>query len=135
VRAAGDLLLPIGLMAVLFILSAIPGSPDPGAGALSRALAWTPPALQNLVHLPIYGLLAWLWCRALARVPGPPALAPSAALLLTLGYAGLDEWHQAFVPGRFASASDLALDGTGAMLAVALFRLAGAGGRRTAHGA
>jgi VanZ family protein len=41
-------------------------------------------------------------------------------LLITVGYAGLDEWHQSFVPLREPSVRDVMIDGTGALLAQVL---------------
>jgi VanZ family protein len=38
-------------------------------------------------------------------------------LLIAAGYAGLDEWHQSFVPLREPSARDVLIDTTGALLA------------------
>ena len=43
-----------------------------------------------------------------------------ATLIIAVGYAGLDEWHQSFVPIRHASARDVAVDAFGALLAQAL---------------
>lgn len=40
-------------------------------------------------------------------------------LLLTIIYAISDEWHQSFVPGRSASAGDVAIDSAGACIALA----------------
>lgn len=37
-----------------------------------------------------------------------------------LCYACLDEWHQSFVPGRFAAAEDVLLDAVGILLSVGL---------------
>jgi VanZ family protein len=39
------------------------------------------------------------------------------ALLIAAGYAGLDEWHQSFVPTRQASIGDVLIDSAGALLA------------------
>ena len=112
---------PLGAMAGLFLLSAIPG--DPGevpSGRLASALAWTPPAVQNSLHIPAFAVLAWSWFLALA-----PWFRRTVVLLagtgLTVAYAGLDEWHQAFVPGRFSSATDWVADGIGAVLAAVLY--------------
>jgi VanZ family protein len=38
-------------------------------------------------------------------------------LLIAVSYAGLDEWHQSFVPLRQASFRDVLIDSTGALLA------------------
>lgn len=41
-------------------------------------------------------------------------------LLIAVGYAGLDEWHQSFVPTREARFRDVLIDSTGALLAQVL---------------
>ncbi len=41
-------------------------------------------------------------------------------LLIAVSYAGLDEWHQSFVPMREARFRDVLIDSTGALLAQAL---------------
>jgi VanZ family protein len=41
-------------------------------------------------------------------------------LLIAAGYAGLDEWHQSFVPLREPSVRDVLIDTTGALLAQVL---------------
>jgi len=43
-----------------------------------------------------------------------------ATLAIALAYAGLDEWHQSFVPLREARVRDATIDGFGAVLAQAL---------------
>ena len=40
-----------------------------------------------------------------------------AALLLSLGFAGLDEWHQTFEQGRTGSVGDVGFDAAGAAIA------------------
>lgn len=42
------------------------------------------------------------------------------SLLIAVSYAGLDEWHQSFVPTREARVGDVVIDSTGALLAQAL---------------
>jgi VanZ family protein len=51
------------------------------------------------------------------------ARAVVGAVVLTLVYAALDEWHQSQVPGRFPSVVDWVADAIGVGLAVAAFRL------------
>jgi VanZ family protein len=68
---------------------------------------------DKLVHGLSYALLAWLVARAL------PTLAPGrlALVLLALAaFAALDEWHQAFIPGRSASVADWYADTAGVIL-------------------
>ena len=107
-------------MAALFTLSAIPGgSPGEAPDGLARSLAWIPPSLQNLLHLPAYGVLTILWFRALTPFL-PRGWAIGTSLVLTIAYGLVDEWHQAYVPGRFPSATDLLADALGALIAAAL---------------
>lgn len=112
---------PLAFMAALFLASSVPGEVsgrEPGAA--TRWLALVAPAFQNLLHVPAFGALAWLWLRALAPLCSRPVTL-AAAVALTLGYAVLDESYQAHVPGRYASATDLAADALGAVLAAALY--------------
>ncbi len=65
-------------MILLYALSSIPGDVD-NDFAPPSAIAWVPPALQNALHLPAYGVLAWLWFRALNAHGWRPAAALCAA--------------------------------------------------------
>jgi VanZ family protein len=40
--------------------------------------------------------------------------------MIAVAYAGLDEWHQSFVPLRAARVRDVVIDATGALLAQVL---------------
>ncbi|MEF8794706.1 VanZ family protein [Thiohalorhabdus sp.] len=107
-------------MAGLFTLSAIPGEiPGEEPQGLARSLAWVPPSLQNLLHLLAYGLLAVLWFRGLTPYL-PKGWTIGIGLALTIAYGLADEWHQAYVPGRFPSATDVVADALGALAAAAL---------------
>jgi VanZ family protein len=61
-----------------------------------------------------YGLLWWLWQRALRT----PSVFP--AMLITLLYAASDEFHQTFVEGRHGSPLDVLIDAAGIAIAVAI---------------
>lgn len=112
------LLLALGHMATIYWLSSLPGDVDAETAGLAGIIAWTPPAVQNLLHVPVYGLLAWLWYRTLTASHIRHLHALLAALLLAAGYGVFDEWHQLHVPGRYASLTDMALNGAGVMLAL-----------------
>jgi len=95
----------------------------------------------NLAHAPTFGLLGVLLARALAARPLPAAWPHRSFARLALAvlavalWAGIDEVHQGFVPGRNASPFDFATDVTGAACAlwVAAYALradAGEGGLR-----
>ena len=90
---------PLLLMAVIFVLSARPG--------LNSGLGAWDVVLRKLAHMTEYGLLWWLWWRALGfRPPGP-------AIAITLGYAATDEVHQLFVRDRHGTPVDWAIDAAG----------------------
>jgi VanZ family protein len=93
-------------MAVIFALSA---QPD-----LNSGLGTWDTIGRKLVHMASYGLLWWLWWRALGwRAPG-------LAAAIALGYAVTDEYHQHFVEGRHGSPIDVAIDAAGIAVAMAL---------------
>jgi VanZ family protein len=102
--AAARYLPPVALMALIFLLSA---QPD-----LNSGLGTWDTILRKLVHMGSYGLLWWLWRRALGR--------PLLAAAITLAYAATDEWHQSFVQGRHGTPVDVAIDAAGVAIAAAL---------------
>lgn len=72
--------------------------------------------LKKGLHAAGYGVLALLWRGALGGRSAP-------GLLGAVAWAGLDEWHQTWVPGRTGRIADVAIDAAGAaaaLLAVAL---------------
>ncbi len=116
------ILWPLCYMLGILGLSSVPGViPDDGSGAL-QVIAWVPPALQNLLHIPVYAGLAFLWCWSLAgRLRRPWALV--LPLCLAAGFGILDEYYQFFTPGRYASLTDVLFNAFGAGLGVWLFCL------------
>ena len=102
----------IAWAAIIFLASA---QPD---------LVFVPDASLDLVvrklgHAAVFGILALLLWRAMAtttQVRRPWAWALALAIL----YAVSDEVHQGGVSGRHASPVDVAIDATGALIAVAI---------------
>ncbi len=113
---------PLAWMALLWALSSIPFGPAAEPEGLGGTFAWVPPTLQNLLHLPAYGILAWLWFTAL-RPRLSLALTLTVGVVVSAGYGILDEWHQAAVPGRYPSATDAAVNGVAAAIAAVVFAL------------
>jgi hypothetical protein len=105
-------LLAIAYMALLFALSAVP---DEGKESLGRRILFVSPTVQNLLHVPAYALLTWLWFRALRHKGRAAVAAALIAAIIAIAYGGLDEIHQYFVPGRFASITDALLNAAGAV--------------------
>ena len=97
---------PLALMGVIFFSSA---QPDLGTG-----LGIWDTILRKAAHMAEYGLLWFLWYRALELRDPLPAVA------ITLAYAASDEFHQSFVEGRHGSPVDVLIDAAGIGIAVAL---------------
>ena len=97
---------PILLMAVIFALSA---QPDLNSGLGTLDLVG-----RKIIHAASYGLLWWLWQRALGTS------SPLPAALITIAYAVSDEFHQSFVEGRHGTPVDVLIDATGVVIAIAL---------------
>jgi VanZ family protein len=116
VRAVSLFAPPIALMLVIFLLSA---QPD-----LSSGLGTWDTVLRKLAHMAEFGLLWFLWWRALGyRDP----LVPAA---IAIAYAVTDELHQTTVDGRHGSAVDVLIDTAGIALAMLAVRLRSGSFRR-----
>jgi hypothetical protein len=71
----------------------------------------------NLLHAPLFGMLALLGCLALPRDGAWPRVTSRAALAVLAAvvlYGVADEIHQSFTPVREVSAFDVVTDGVGA---------------------
>jgi VanZ family protein len=103
---------PIALMAVIFALSAQPDL-NSGLGELDLFL-------RKGAHMTEYGLLVFLWWRALRERTGARA-AVGLAVVIALAYSGTDEYHQTFIHGRHGTPVDMAIDSVGmAVMALVL---------------
>ena len=98
---------PVALMGVIFVLSA---QPDLNSGLGVFDLIG-----RKMVHATEYGLLWWLWLRALRFRH------PWVAALICLAYSGSDEYHQTFVHGRHGTPVDMGFDMTGVGLAAVAY--------------
>jgi VanZ family protein len=114
------------LTAAVALLSLIPGTPQEGDSQLVVTVAAVPSALQNAMHLVLYGTLMILW--SLTVTSGGRRLVLVAALLVLYGIAL--ELCQLAVPGRFASTLDALLNSAGVLLGLLLL----AAGRRVRPG-
>lgn len=111
---------PLLYMAALFGLSSVPGVIPEDAPVPYQIFNWVPPAVQNLLHIPVYAGLAFLWCWALAALLRPVP-ATVAAFLITVAYGVFEEGYQSFVPGRCASLTDVLFNTIGACLGLLAF--------------
>jgi len=106
-RTLSHRLPPLIWMGLIFFFSAQPHLP--------RAPApWLDTLLKKLGHALGYGVLAWLYLRALRGHLHPPNSCRAVSLGLALLYGLSDEYHQTFVPGRNGTLLDVAVDGMGA---------------------
>jgi VanZ family protein len=94
------------MMALIFMFSSIPSDAMPDFGVYDLGF-------MKVGHLVGYGLLAVAFLRGLGSYTLSTAF---LAWLLSVIYAGTDEFHQSFVPGRNAALVDIAIDATGAGL-------------------
>lgn len=114
------LILPFLYMGVIFLLSSISGDTtpqnvDPFTAALKTIV-------YNGVHIPLFALLAWLWCWSLIGWNVTLNRRLMIAFCLTAVYGVVDEWHQSFTPGRDTSFLDVMLDMLGAYIAMCFYR-------------
>jgi VanZ family protein len=103
---------PVVLMAMIFVLSA---QPD-----LSTGLGVWDLIGRKIVHISEYGLLCFLWWRAIRQVVLDRRAALALAFSVSIAYAGTDEFHQTFVRGRHGTPVDVAIDAAGMAIALAL---------------
>jgi VanZ family protein len=101
-------------MAVIWVLSSIP---DLQSGLEQDFL------LRKIAHGLVFAVLAFLIFRALPRSLEKGTLRLGYAGAITLLYALIDEVHQAFVPGRSGTLSDVAIDAIGIVAMLFLLSL------------
>ncbi len=111
---------PTIYMVIIYIMSEIPGKVDTESYG---PMLWIPPSIQNALHIPLFGGLAWLWSWALGNWTSNRSLLFVLPVVITSAYGVFDEWHQLNVPGRYFSLTDIAFNITGAFLGVALYRV------------
>jgi len=96
-----------------------------GAGEEPNLLGRVLLVAINVMHVPLFGGLAWLVHRAVATRRGRLRATPAtylAAVAIVFAYSIVDELHQSLTPGRVPSAFDVVLNLAGAALALGLAR-------------
>ncbi len=96
-------------------------------GAAPEHLLALHAGIRKSAHVIEYVVLGVLLVRALREEGLRGAAVAATAVTLGVGYAALDETHQAFVPSRTASAGDVVVDAVGVLAGVGL-AVAGRGG-------
>lgn len=99
----------VALCAAIVVQSSFP-SPDLGPSF---------PLKDKVLHMAVYGTLAWLFCRA-CRMTWPGRQTPVQLLVVGICFTTLfgvsDEIHQSFVAARQADAMDGVADFAGSLL-------------------
>jgi VanZ family protein len=108
---------PIGLMVLITISSSIPMD----AAHSGKWYANLEPNFQNLLHIPLFALLSFFWAYSLKRRFSRNILI--SAIVITILFGCVDEFHQVFVPGRYAGLLDIMLNTAGAIIGVIAFKL------------
>jgi glycopeptide antibiotics resistance protein len=108
------------LVYILFLLGTSLVPMDRKIEGLQFLLALKP-ALQNLLHIPLFMLLSILWLQVLQNYK--PLLRSRIILALILScFIGIfTEYIQIFVPGRYPSVIDMGFNTLGAMLGIAFY--------------
>jgi len=104
-------------MAVIFMLSSIPDTGD-----TDQLMGFVPSAIQNILHLPAYGLLGFLWIFTLRTRGCSENRSIWLAILLSSAYGGFMEICQIWVPGRFPSIIDFFVNASGVLLFVWIYQ-------------
>ena len=105
---------PLLYMALIFAISSLEQPPLP-----TPEFEWL--TIDKLYHFIEYAILGGLLARAFAKAD--PAVIPSnliwfIAAVLSILYGASDEWHQTFVPGRYATVADWVADAIGSIAGV-----------------
>jgi VanZ family protein len=95
-----------------------------GLSALPKTISVPSPyAVDKVLHIMEYGVLGFLLARSL--VNSRAGVSKRALIILVVGlatsYGISDEIHQAFVPGRNASAWDVVADGLGGVMGALIY--------------
>ena len=105
---------PLLYMALIFVVSSLKQPPLP-----MPKFEWlTIDKLYHFIEYAILGiLLAWAFVKAKPSVV-PSKLIWLIAAVLSILYGASDEWHQTFVPGRYATFADWIADVLGSIAGV-----------------
>lgn len=111
---------PLWLAGAVLITLSIAGVSSMPAGTMGGTGSTVEQVISNLLHIPAFALLTFLWIKALGLESTNWKSGNKKALvwlLLALAcFGALDEVHQSFVPGRFASFMDFGLNLVGILV-------------------
>jgi len=102
-------------MALLALVSLIPGRPQPGDSAFIWLIAETPTLLQKLLHICFYGVLVLLLAWTLDSIQSR-TYRFLISWIIAVAFGAVMEWYQTKVPGRFGTVIDVVINAAGAAL-------------------
>ena len=109
-------------LALLVVVSIVPGVERSERSILIHLYIKTPRELQKAMHVCLYAVLTVLLLWVLNPVR-PSILRYAIAFLGAVAFGAVMQWWQTRVPGRYGTLQDVALDASGATLAVACLAL------------
>jgi len=114
------------LVSALVIVALALASLTPVAAGSALGATAARRLINNLLHIPAYGLLTWLLNVALSewKSPSVGGWALPASCGIALAFGALLELAQCFVPGRSCTLGDFLLNGAGAAAATCILWLA-----------
>ncbi len=129
-RRWGSTALALGATLAVQAVSALPepaffaseGARPTLEAAVSRIVFAPGSLVLNLLHLPVFALLGWLWCRAAGAWLGARRTALAVGATAAALFALVNEIAQSVVPTRHASVTDAVVDLAGVALGVWYFR-------------
>lgn len=105
-------------MSLIFYLSSIPYPPRPAEGIGIKKIQ----IVEHVIEFGILGVLLFLGFRAL-KFWNFREKAFIFALIFGIFYGIIDEFHQYFVPGRYAELSDIIANSLGVLLGILFVKL------------
>ena len=106
---------------LMLLITGISSIPMDGSAENLTFLISLKPDVQNLLHIPVFGLLSYLWLRAFCSIHRSFLFCCMSACLVTVVFGMVDEFHQMYVPGRYAGLLDIILNTIGAGLGIMAF--------------
>ncbi|HAA73578.1 TPA: hypothetical protein DCE37_00445 [Candidatus Latescibacteria bacterium] len=105
-------------MALIFALSSAWFAPKMSFDATLDFFGQVNYVVRKMAHAGEFGVLTWLWFRALYPDPLNLDRGRLYSGLIALVYAASDEYHQTFVPLRSGKATDVLFDAAGILAVV-----------------
>ena len=109
------IILTLSFMALLMLVSLIPGRPKPDDSTFIWLVAKTPTLIQKILHFSLYGVLVLLLVWSLESIESN-TYRFLISFIIAVAFGAVMEWRQTKVPGRFGTVNDVVLNAAGAAL-------------------